>query len=618
MIYFLNEDEQVVAAKEKKGLTTLGRKFAEDSLDELDLSLPISKLHPNMKKGEENYVYLEGVNDGIFQIVNKSTNHESMSYKAINVITHEISGLGLTKLREFENVQLKEIVKYVLQGSKYKLDETVNTRYLNTTVPYFYVETGDKGTQLERLEDELFDIGFVFDYKVSIEENVRRTRDMQKHYLKREVLLVPREPRVVKVRDYQTGDNIISYELTEDLSAKYDAIAPTGEEDKDTGEVVTITDVVWRKADGDKLDKPKGQDYISYRKNPKRIKTVSHSGENDPENLIILAYNELVEEYKTKENIKLTVYDKKEIEVGKYVEVEFHREDLGSYIKEVKVLSVNKDYKHPEIVDLELGEGLHKTLGKRLKELEDKIEEDEKKDERETFVVGEKMSQTLVAQDCVYAFGMYPRVWYNWDVRRGFNRNDRIMYLYDGKGVESQTEASYDEYVKGDKTIKGSYDHRAIPGSVHLRPNREDMGGMDKVFKLKMDYKINKGYELTRLVVINIRLNGTMTFGELIRPNINLGKAYTEVVVDENVKGKSGKLEFILNESENYWRMGETNYLIIIPYINKKEGVYNELPLPYVDAMEDYIDYDKNKLTGYLENVRIDKYRIEEFNPKER
>lgn len=292
-------------------------------------------------------------------------------------------------------------------------------------------------------------------------------------------------------------------------------------------------------------------------------------------------------------------------------------DELGIKIPRLKidrtlpVLSVEYDMEGELDSYIKVGEELKSELDKKFEKLEERVgEEKEKdKDEPDTVILGEKMSQVMNPRDVTFALGREV-VFYNWNRSSGSYSLGKYMYRYDGRGIGSQHGASYNKYEQQNITVRDRYLSGNMPQGLHLRVSDDDWRTDNKIFKMEFDYKINGGYEATRVVVsAGSGSTGGYPLG-WIESKEYVSRTYDTIIADKKLEGSSGKVELIFNEYENFTGAGFYDRLTIFMFINKKEGDLNELNLYYVDAEKDYLTTEKKDLTGYLENVRIDKYKI--------
>ena len=159
---------------------------------------------------------------------------------------------------------------------------------------------------------------------------------------------------------YEYNENISNITHTQSRQDIVTAVLPRGRgeelEEGTFGRSIQIDDVVWSKASGDPLDKPAGQDYLEipemtalwgYDGVKPRIRKVDFSNEEDPEQLIKLAHEWLLENSVPKSVFKLQVADGQSHDLGDTVGVSYKAINLTSY---TRVFEVERDHKTGRVI----------------------------------------------------------------------------------------------------------------------------------------------------------------------------------------------------------------------------------------------------------------------------
>lgn len=143
---------------------------------------------------------------------------------------------------------------------------------------------------------------------------------------------------------YHYGDNLLHAKKQQNKDEIYTAITPTGRKEEFTNEYgvttlgynITIKDVSWSKADGDPVDKPLGQTYIELPEATKvyglpngkpRMGFLKYPDEDSRENLMKLAYKDLLRYSKPQVKFTANVRDTGDVNLGDTVSI--IRDDIG-------------------------------------------------------------------------------------------------------------------------------------------------------------------------------------------------------------------------------------------------------------------------------------------------
>lgn len=145
----------------------------------------------------------------------------------------------------------------------------------------------------------------------------------------------------------------------------------------------TFKYVEWRKSDGDPADKPWGQDYLEFpemtarygmpRSNGNRAKLgIVEFDTDDPERLLRLTYQALVENCRPKVHLKATTVALDEVHIGDTVRVIRPDKQMDYGVRVFKIVW-NRTGNKPRIVSTELGDNLTVSSAERERNLATKI-----------------------------------------------------------------------------------------------------------------------------------------------------------------------------------------------------------------------------------------------------
>lgn len=193
-----------------------------------------------------------------------------------------------------------------------------------------------------------------------------------------------------KGQRFALGSKLLDVTKEEDTSELYTALIGTGanvkvdEEDPDSEEeILTFKDVVWSKAAGDPVDKPKGQNYVEipeatelygYADGSPRMGRVEFSSEDMAENVLIQTYNELITTSRPKMQFSAVVDTiGTDMELGETVAIVKPGTDFRYF---TRVFKVRRDYLNNYHTEVEFGDRLSQTTAERLQTIKKEMKEE--------------------------------------------------------------------------------------------------------------------------------------------------------------------------------------------------------------------------------------------------
>ena len=353
----------------------------------------------------------------MYRILTSEPDSQSMNYQAVHILFDELKSYGYIRDKRPTRVKAASALTEAIQGTRWQLGRVDDSDLLSTS---FY-----DCTRLEALSKILttwqMDLDFYLTFK--------GTKITGKYI------------NLYKQRGEDTGERFVygsnALEVVKELdkSEVYTRIIPRGkgeeildERGKPThryGRRIDIGDVVWSKAKGDPIDKPKGQEYIESVEMTKkfgfpdgepRTKVQIFEDVEKPEDLIKAGYDFLVTASRPLVQFKTKVYKKSRTNVGDIVRV--IRKDLDIYYR-TRIYKVNRDLLTGN-VEVEFGDKLitsqaerDKKLSNSLGALQDRLIETEA-EIRGSFV--DKVTEELTN-------AMFNRDGYNYELKAGNKYN---------------------------------------------------------------------------------------------------------------------------------------------------------------------------------------------------
>lgn len=353
----------------------------------------------------------------MYRILTSEPDSNSMNYQAVHILFDELKSYGYIRDKRPTRVKAASALTEAIAGTRWQLGRVDDSDLLSTS---FY-----DCTRLEALSKILttwqMDLDFYLTFKGS--------------------KITGRYINLYKQRGEDTGERFVygsnALEVVKELdkSEVYTRIIPRGkgeeildERGKPThryGRRIDIGDIVWSKAKGDPIDKPKGQEYIEsiemtkkfgFSDGEPRSKVQIFDDIEKPEDLIKAGYDFLVTASRPLVQFKTKVYKKSRTNVGDIVRV--IRKDLDIYYK-TRIYKANRDLLSGN-VEVEFGDKLitsqaerDKKLSNSLGDLQDRLIETEA-EIRGSFV--DKVTEELTN-------AMFNRDGYNYELKAGNKYN---------------------------------------------------------------------------------------------------------------------------------------------------------------------------------------------------
>ena len=353
----------------------------------------------------------------MYRILTSEPDSDCMNYQAIHILFDELKSYGYIRDKRPTRAKASAVLSEVLSGTRWKVGRVDDSDLLSTN---FY-----DCTRLEALSKILniwqMDLEFYLTFKGS--------------------RITGRYINLYKQRGEDTGERFVygsnALEVVKELdkSEVYTRIIPRGkgeekldENGKPTdgyGRRIKIDDIVWSKAKGDPIDKPKGQEYIEsiemtkkfgFSDGEPRTKVEIFEDIEKPEDLIKAGYDFLIKASRPLVQFKTKVYKKSRTNVGDIVRV--IRKDLDIYYR-TRIYKATRNLLSGG-VEVEFGDKLitsqaerDKKLSNSLGALQDRIIETEA-EIRGSFV--DKVTDELTN-------AMFNRDGYNYELKAGNKYN---------------------------------------------------------------------------------------------------------------------------------------------------------------------------------------------------
>lgn len=418
MLYLFDKDENLIHELSSTQLSSIHQIEELNKLMVLEFGVYLNRM--DWMDGIEYVAHRDFENPEriqMYRILTSEPDSNSMNYQAIHILFDELKSYGYIRDKRPNRAKASAVLAEVLSGTRWKVGRVDDSDLLSAS---FY-----DCTRLEALSKILTTWQMDLDFHLTFNGS----------------WLTGRYINLYKQRGEDTGERFVygsnALEVVKELdkSEVYTRIIPRGkgeekldENGKPTdghGRRIKIDDVVWSKAKGDPIDKPKGQEFIEsvemtkkfgFSDGEPRTKVQIFEDIEKPEDLIKAGYDFLIKASRPLVQFKTKVYKKSRTNVGDIVRV--IRKDLDIYYR-TRIYKANRDLLTGN-VEVEFGDKLitsqaerDKKLNNSLGALQDRIIETET-EIRGSFV--DKVTEELTN-------AMFNRDGYNYELKAGNKYN---------------------------------------------------------------------------------------------------------------------------------------------------------------------------------------------------
>lgn len=418
MLYLFDKDENLIHELSSTQLSSIHQIEELNKLMVLEFGVYLNRI--DWMDGIEYVAHRDFDNPEriqMYRILTSEPDSNSMNYQAIHILFDELKSYGYIRDKRPNRAKASAVLAEVLSGTRWKVGRVDDSDLLSAN---FY-----DITRLEALSKILTTWQMDLDFHLTF--NGSR--------------ITGRYINLYKQRGQDTGERFVygsnALEVVKELdkSEVYTRIIPRGkgeekldENGKPTdghGRRIKIDDVIWSKAKGDPIDKPKGQEFIEsvemtkkfgFSDGEPRTKVQIFEDIEKPEDLIKAGYDFLVRASRPLVQFKTKVYKKSRTNVGDIVRV--IRKDLDIYYR-TRIYKADRNLLTGN-VEVEFGDKLvtsqaerDKKLSQSLGALQDRIIETET-EIRGSFV--DKVTDELTN-------AMFNRDGYNYELKAGNKYN---------------------------------------------------------------------------------------------------------------------------------------------------------------------------------------------------
>lgn len=427
MKFFLLDKQQNIIGRLSEEYI-LEATFTEEinTAGELLITLPAKKrlsgnvIHVLITNPSKDHSYL------MFKIIKETVKDEEVEYTAVESAYDELTSYGyIQDKRPTANAQT--ITEMILKDTRWHVGEIPDTS--ETFISFYYLSVLDCLKKIVQTFD--FEIGF--DVLINDDENQITDRRVN-FYIKQGEQTGKR---------FEYGSNLLSIKQEQDTQNIYTALVGRGKgvqvsggDDDNTpdgyGRRITFADVEWSKANGDPLDKPKGQEWLEdpdatkqlgFSDGHMRIGLEVFEDVDDPKALLQKTYEALKTAERPQVQFSASVINTGELHLGDRVGIT--RNDIG-IAYETRVFKVQHNLLDETQNKIDLGDNLEQTnnLSYQVSALQSEVTNN-----TEGIIT---VTQSANGKNKVYYSSTMPATGSNGDVwYKDLGNGETEMYIYD-------------------------------------------------------------------------------------------------------------------------------------------------------------------------------------------
>ena len=362
----------------------------------------------------------------MFKIIKETVKDEEVEYTAVESAYDELTSYGyIQDKRPTANAQT--ITEMILKDTRWHVGEIPDTS--EAFISFYYLSVLDCLKKIVQTFD--FEIGF--DVLINDDENQITDRRVN-FYIKQGEQTGKR---------FEYGSNLLSIKQEQDTQNIYTALVGRGKgvqvsggDDDNTpdgyGRRITFADVEWSKANGDPLDKPKGQEWLEdpdatkqlgFSDGHMRIGLEVFEDVDDPKALLQKTYEALKTAERPQVQFSASVINTGELHLGDRVGIT--RNDIG-IAYETRVFKVQHNLLDETQNKIDLGDNLEQTnnLSYQVSALQSEVTNN-----TEGIIT---VTQSANGKNKVYYSSTMPATGSNGDVwYKDLGNGETEMYIYD-------------------------------------------------------------------------------------------------------------------------------------------------------------------------------------------
>nr|DAP00134.1 MAG TPA: Neck appendage protein [Caudoviricetes sp.] len=394
MIYLFNKDEQLIKVVRRNAIKSALQKYALTTDNYVSDRLTVEMKALNDDEFEKvEYMAIQSMEDThlfhYFYIAQKSTKGEISTFTGVQSGIEELRKTPVFDKRP-KNTPAKPVINELLQGTNWQARFIADTT--NHSTNFYYTSVFDalkKICKVWGLEMQFFvemnsnGIGARYiDFKKKIGEAVGK-RVVYGH-------------NALEILKEVERTNIFTALIGRGKGEQVSSAEESGKGGDGYGRKITFEDVVWSKAKGDPLDKPKGQKYLEIPEMTRtygiknsdgtmrpKIGFTEFSEEEDPNELIKLTYQTLINSARPQLTLKTSSVYLRGVKIGDTIRVVRHDKKLDY---DTRIFEITFNRLNNQSSDIKLGDQIGESSSSKVQAVADKAVEEFINNEFNSFI----------------------------------------------------------------------------------------------------------------------------------------------------------------------------------------------------------------------------------------
>lgn len=369
-MYLFNKQEQLINVKGEHDFTEIHLVEKINTASQLTFSV-VNPIAQNIQK-----VCVpapRGAGFLMFKIITEDIKNDHIEYTCVESAYDELASYGYIRDLRPSSRSAEYILKEVLKETRWRLGTVYNTNNVSTN---FYYEP-----ILNCIQDvvSLFDLELTFTVAITGNKIVKRQVNMYSQQGERTGKRFEYGSNALEVEQETSTDELytalVGRGKGEEVEGDHSDGSPTG-----YGRRITFADVVWKKSNGDALDKPKGQEYLEdpeatklygFADGSPRIGIVTFEDDTDEKLLLYHTYEKLLELERPQVQFKASVLDVGDLGLGDTVAIIRHDFHIEYF---TRVFKVDHDLLDKNNNTIELGDDLSgNDIGSQVNDISNSI-----------------------------------------------------------------------------------------------------------------------------------------------------------------------------------------------------------------------------------------------------
>lgn len=394
MIYLFDKEEQLIKVVRKNAIKSALQKYALTTDNYVSDRLTVEMKALNDDEFEKvEYMAIQSMENThlfhYFYIAQKSTKGEISTFTGVQSGIEELRKTPVFDKRP-KNTPAKPVINELLQGTNWQARFVADTT--NHSTNFYYTSVFDalkKICKVWGLEMQFFvemnsnGIGARYiDFKKKIGEAVGK-RVVYGH-------------NALEILKEVERTNIFTALIGRGKGEQVSSAEESGKGGDGYGRKITFEDVVWSKAKGDPLDKPKGQKYLEIPEMTRvygiknsngtmrpKIGFTDFNEEEDPNELIKLTYQTLINSARPQLTLKTSSVYLKGVKIGDTIRVVRHDKKLDY---DTRIFEITFNRLNDQSSDIKLGDQIGESSSSKIQAVADKAVEEFINNEFNSFI----------------------------------------------------------------------------------------------------------------------------------------------------------------------------------------------------------------------------------------